>query len=215
MSTIACPSCRRSVPTDAKFCPYCRAALATASLTCASCHKAIPADASFCPYCRAPVVAQRATIQENRWARGADDFATRVDVHDVPGFFSKSLIVEPGVRALILEDGLAAAGELGAGRYTLHTFLGALRWPGAPNRFTAILVDAGDVSLTFELSGLYTSDPIPVALTATILLRLTDAQAFLAHVLKGQTQMGVAALRTLLAGDVAEEIGRASCRERV
>jgi len=204
MSTIACPSCRRSVPADAKFCPYCRAALATALLTCASCHKAIAADASFCPYCRAPVNAQRATIQENRWARGADDFATRVDVHDVPGFFSKSLVVEPGVRALILEDGIAAAGELGAGRYTLHTFLGALHWPGAPNRFTAILVDAGDVSLTFELSGLYTSDPIPVALTATVLLRLTDAQAFLANVLKGQTQMGVGALRTLLAGEVTE-----------
>lgn len=204
MQTSVCPSCRRSVPADAKFCPYCRAALASASLACASCHKAIPADAKFCPYCRTPVAAQRAPIEENRWARGADDFATRVDVHDVPGFFSKSLIVEPGVRALILEDGVAAAGELGAGRYTLHTFLGALHWPGAPNRFTAILVDAGDVSLTFELSGLFTSDPIPVALTATVLLRLTDTQAFLANVLKGQTQMGVSALRALLTGEVTE-----------
>lgn len=201
---IVCPSCRRHVPADASFCPYCRAALASASLTCDACHRAIPADAAFCPYCRTPVTAQRAPIQENRWARGADDFATRVDVHDVPGFFSKSLIVEPGVRALILQDGVAAGGEVGPGRYTLHTFLGALHWPGAPNRFTAILVDAGDVSLTFDLSGLYTSDPLPLALSATLLLHLTDAQAFVANVLKGQAQMGLAALRALLTGEVLE-----------
>ena len=207
-TTIVCPSCRRNIPADAKFCPYCRASLATASLMCASCQKAIPADANFCPFCRTPVAGRRPPIQEHRWARGADDFATRVDVQDVPGFFSKSLVVEPGVRALILEDGVAARGELSAGRYTLHTFLGTLHWPGAPNRFTAILVDAGDVSLTFELNGLYTRDPIPVALTATVLLRLTDAQAFLINVLKGQVQMGTASLRDLLTGEVTEA-GRA------
>lgn len=47
-----CKSCGRVVPNDSEFCPYCGAAVTcNATVTCSSCGKALPEDAEFCPLC--------------------------------------------------------------------------------------------------------------------------------------------------------------------
>ena len=60
-----------------------------------------------------------AELHNNRWVAGPDDFAVRVELADVSGFFSKTLTIEPGVRALFLERGVSvgeAAAEKEAAR---------------------------------------------------------------------------------------------------
>ena len=51
------------------------------------------------------------TLEQNRWIAQPQDFAQRIDVSDVSGFFYKNLIIEPGTKAMILENGVSL-GEL-------------------------------------------------------------------------------------------------------
>jgi hypothetical protein len=95
-------------------------------------------------------------------------------------------------------------GELGPGRYTLHSFLGALGLPGAPRRFSAILIDAGDVPLPFEVTNLFTQDPIPVELSCTITLRLSNAVDFLEKLFKGRISMSGHELRAFVFSELEE-----------
>ena len=59
-----------------------------------------------------------AELQTNRWQAGENDFAVRLELNDVEGFFSKKLTIEPGTRALFLERG-RMIGEVPPGEYTL------------------------------------------------------------------------------------------------
>jgi RNA polymerase subunit RPABC4/transcription elongation factor Spt4 len=71
---MKCPSCDREMPSDAKFCPYCRGnnQLNNASnkqqknpsnnpnnmeptMKCLFCDREVPSDSKFCPYCRRTV----------------------------------------------------------------------------------------------------------------------------------------------------------------
>ena len=65
--------------------------------------------------------------QNNRWVADPDQFAARIQVEDLPGMLANQLIVEPGTRALIVNDGIYA-GDVGAGTYTLKTFMSNLAW---------------------------------------------------------------------------------------
>ena len=67
-------------------------------------------------------------LNNNRWSVSEDDFAVRVMIPDVKGFFkgltslgSSQLIIEPGTRALVVEDGVLV-GEVPPGSYTLESF---------------------------------------------------------------------------------------------
>ncbi|RLF23267.1 MAG: hypothetical protein DRN15_06710 [Thermoprotei archaeon] len=47
--TRTCPRCKRPVPPDAKFCPYCGQALV--AQRCPGCGREVPPGAAYCPYC--------------------------------------------------------------------------------------------------------------------------------------------------------------------
>ena len=78
------------------------------------------------------------SIENNRWSVASTDFATRVIVPDLQGFFDKlpiignapkgrTLVIEPGTRALVIDEGMLI-GELSAGSYTLESFIERLQF---------------------------------------------------------------------------------------
>jgi hypothetical protein len=79
-----------------------------------------------------------ATVLQDRWSVSESDFAVRVIVPDLKGFFDKlpiigkvaknrSLVIEPGTRALVVDDGVLI-GEVVPGEYTLESFIERLQF---------------------------------------------------------------------------------------
>ena len=71
-------------------------------------------------------------LEHDRWTVSKSDFAVKVMIPDLDGFFgripkSRTLVIEPGTRALVIDDGLLI-GEIVAGSYTLETFLERLQF---------------------------------------------------------------------------------------
>ena len=51
MSMKKCSCCGKDIPTESKFCPYCRQDLSQELNCCPSCGKELPLESRFCPYC--------------------------------------------------------------------------------------------------------------------------------------------------------------------
>lgn len=63
-----CSCCGKDIPTESKFCPYCRNDLSQETNCCPSCGKELPLESNFCPYCmeriNEPLVA--VSVPENK-----------------------------------------------------------------------------------------------------------------------------------------------------
>ncbi|MBL7182832.1 MAG: zinc-ribbon domain-containing protein [Anaerolineae bacterium] len=208
-----CVNCKKELPVNANFCPYCGAAQPGGRGKCPKCGSVVASDANFCPHCHHQLGDSAGPSMEGRrWAKGPDDFAARVEVEDVPGFFRKDVVVEPGTRALMLVDGKNIAGELGPGKYTLKT----------ANLFsaktaTAILVDSGDTDLEFTISDLFTSDPLRITMDCRLVARVDNVVMFLTNMMKGQRTFPLSRLRQYLFDEIqnaaSEAVGRHSVEE--
>jgi len=85
-----------------------------------------------------------------RWNITGDDgepqFARRIQIDDAEGFFSKGLVIEPGTRGLIVEDGVFR-GEVPPGAYELKSFAERLEiW--SRKQATVILTRMEDLRLS-------------------------------------------------------------------
>lgn len=216
-----CATCGKEFPSGSNFCPYCGAPAKGGKVECGNCHTLNDATAKFCVRCGQELATATApAIVDSHWKRGADDFATRVDIGELRGFLSKELIVEPGTRAMLISDG-ENIGIVEPGRYTLQTLVDRLpllnRLLDAPRHVTAILVDAGDVDVQFDLVDLYTKDPLKLGVKCKMVVQLSNPVLFLTNLMKDQRAYPLRALRGYLFDEVLdaaqEFIGKRSVDE--
>lgn len=206
--------CGRELPPGSNFCPYCGTPQPEGQQFCPNCDALVAADANFCPHCRHQLREPESgpTIEGRRWAKSPDDFAVRVEVDDVPGLFRKDLIVEPGTRALLLEDGKNMGGELGPGKYTLQS-----AGLTSAKTATAILVDSGDTDLEFTIPDLFTTDPMRITVDCRLVASVDNAVMFLTNLMKGERTFSLGRLRQYLFDEIqnaaSEAVGRHSVQE--
>jgi len=154
-------------------------------------------------------------LQNNRWMAADNDFATRVEIGDVSGFFSKSLTVEPGTRALILERG-QSVGEVSPGQYTLQGLTDRLKF-WTKKSITAILIRQGEVPLELECTGLSTSEFLEVDVKVRLLIQLEDVALFQKNLLASRSTLTLADLKSIVLPIVQqslwETIGRLSIQD--
>lgn len=156
-----------------------------------------------------------ATIEQHRWVTTDADFAVRVEVNDVPGFFSQKLKIDPGVRALFLEKG-QSVGEAPQGEYTLQTLFDRLKF-WTKTSTTVILTRAEEIPLDLDCSGLLTSEFLEVDVAVRLTVQLEDVALYVKNMLGPRNGMTREELRAAVLPVVRqalwETIGRLSVQE--
>lgn len=142
-----------------------------------------------------------------RWSRGPDEFAARIEMSDLPGFLARGLVIEPGVCAIFLEDGRAEVGQVGPGHYALDTLLDRAPGMRGIRRVTAIVAEAGEVSLPFVLADLPAADGRRVTAHAELCFRLENGVAFLVNFMQGRARVSRDDLRDHLLPEVRDAAG--------
>jgi len=116
------------------------------------------------------------TLQQNRWTANPEHFAACVQVQDVSGFFAKQLVIEPGTRALIIDEG-TSLGEVPPGSYTIDTFASKLKF-WKRKQATAVLARQEDFGVELTCSGLPTAEHLSVDATIRLSVQIEDVALF-------------------------------------
>ena len=196
------------------FCGVCGERISGGQIKCPSCGTVNDSASSFCGKCGGSLKkAPSADIEHMRWQRGVDDFATRVDVDDLPGVLKKGIIVEQGTKALLFING-ALAEVLQPGMYDLGGLASKLRNFEPYRTGTAILVDAGDVEIQLNITGVYTKDPLNIDITCKAVAQIENPTFFFNNLMKGRVSYLVSELRSSLYDELQnafnEAIGKKS-----
>lgn len=167
------------------------------SAVCPNCHADVPA-AKFCNQCGKPMTQEKTPeLIDNTWQSRPDEFAARIHISDLEGFFKKKLVVQEGTRALII-DGAENVGEVGPGEYTLDTFLRRINRFGKKKDITAIITKTDDISLEFDVLQCNTKEFLVIDAKAGIDVRLNDPYLFYANMMGSADVFTASDLRQIL-----------------
>ena len=118
-----------------------------------------------------------AKMSEYRWVVEPHQFAVRFQVNDLPGLLAKTVIVEPGVRALIVDDG-QYLGDIPEGTYTAESFWARLKF-WKPKQCTVVLARREDQPLDLECDELATADHLMVQAKIRVAVQISDVALLL------------------------------------
>ena len=199
----SCVHCGAKISRGQVFCSYCGSPQEGGMVICGSCSTENPADSAWCKKCRAelrtaesPKLRQRtAELEEGkRWARNPGVFAVRFDDDDLK---SKEIIVEPGTRAVLIENG-KFAGAMPAGRYDVGSLKSKLASFDFSKKATIILIDEGDIALYIDAEQVRTKDSLLVDARLQITFRIDQPIAFVTKLMGGQNHYSIDQLRSFV-----------------
>jgi hypothetical protein len=217
MFEVECPKCHEKNKSGSRYCGGCGERLPGSEIKCGNCGAVVAGNKKFCGVCGKPLVESEAPLLTgNRWARREDDFATKVEVTDVEGFFKKGLIVEAGTKAIFFVNG-AYSGILEPGKYDMGGLVQRIKNVFNSKTTTAVLVDTGDVEMKFSLAELQTKDPIRLSAECKIVVQMDNPTQFFENMMKGRQNYSLSQLKSFLEDEIRncmmEFIGARSVQE--
>lgn len=146
-------------------------------------------------------------IKHDRWSVDSTDFAARVTIPDLRGYFdnipllgalanAKTLIIEPGTRALLVDQGVLV-GEIPAGSYTFESFIERLQF-WRSKQVTAILARSEDVAVNIRVNGAPCLDNVCFDFQGRMMLQMHDVLPFLLNLMGAKDQMSLDTLVQLV-----------------
>lgn len=148
-------------------------------------------------------------MTNDRWSVQDDDFAARIEIPDVKGFFlgipkGRSLAIEPGTRAILIDDG-ALMGEVPPGNYVMESFLERLQ-VGQAKQTTAILVRSEDVVYATRMANIVTHDNVCVDVLIRWSLQVSDVTAFFHNLMGAHQTLSKEELRRMIGPVVRQAV---------
>lgn len=122
-------------------------------------------------------------MSTNTWTAEPGQFAKRITLKDIPGFFSKQLVIGAGTKALVVSDGIHL-GVVGQGTYTLQSFTEKLKFWKSPKQIDVLLVPENDLPIDFRVDKIPTAEELLVAVNLDMVVQIQDVAIF-AHNLLG------------------------------
>ena len=147
----------------------------------------------------------------NTWNAPEGEFATRITLSDLSGFFSKQLTVASGTRALIIDSG-TYLGEVPPGTYTLQTFIERLKFWKSPKQVDVILVRQDDVPLQFRIEQIPTIEELLVAVKLGLVVQIQDTAVFARNLLGTRSNLSIEEMRQTVSPIIAQAL-RESIRQ--
>jgi arsenate reductase-like glutaredoxin family protein len=156
-----------------------------------------------------------ANILDHRWKVSDSDFATRVTIPDLRGFFeklpflpsvnkSKSIVIEPGTRSVIIEEGFVV-GELYAGEYTLESIIDRLKfWKNKQS--TVFLTRAEEVSVDSAVKNLPCIEGVCFDVQCRWTVQTTNVLLFMENLMGANENVSVNQLEQWLAPSLHQAI---------
>jgi len=146
-------------------------------------------------------------IKNDRWSVSTEDYAVRVAIPDLRGFFDnipllsalakpKTLVIEPGTRALLVDQGVLI-GEIPAGSYTFESFTERLQF-WRDKQVTAFITRSEDVAINSQLNKVPCLDNVCYDVKARWMLQMHDVLPFLLNLMGAKEQMPLQDLVTLV-----------------
>ena len=145
------------------------------------------------------------TAMTNTWNASEGEFATRLTLNDVPGFFAKQLTVVQGTRALIIDNG-EYLGEVPPGTYTLQTFAEKLKFWKAQKQVDVILVRQDDVPLNFHGEKIPTADELLVSVTMRLVVQIQDTALFTRNLLGTRPKLSIEEMQQYVSPIIAQAL---------
>lgn len=150
--------------------------------------------------------------QFNQWAANPDQFARVYQLNDASGFFSKKLVIEPGTRALMIDDG-QSVGEVPPGTYTMESFGEKLKF-WKRKQGIAIVTRTEDFPIEIHCKNLPTAENLIVDATLRMAVQIEDVALFFKNLLGARTEFDGAdleeTLEPLVQQALWEAVGRLS-----
>ncbi len=148
-----------------------------------------------------------AELKHDRWSVSEDDFAVRVIVPDLKGFFknlpligsgpkARSLVIEPGTRALVVEDGFLV-GEVPPGEYTLESFIERLQF-WKKKQTTIFLVRCEDVPVQSYGHNIPCLDGVCFDASYRWTVQISDILQFMHNLMGARESVSIQELESLL-----------------
>lgn len=143
-------------------------------------------------------------IVNNRWSVGPDQFAVRIMIPDLNGFFQRlpnlpkgrTLIIEPGTRALVIDNGYVAA-QLRGGAYTLESFTERLQfWQN--RQVTVFLTREEDIPLEMWVADAPCLDSVCFNVRYRWTIQIQEVGRFLDNLLGARNEIAITELSDLL-----------------
>lgn len=146
----------------------------------------------------------------NTWTLKDGQFAARITLDDISGFFSKQLVVGAGTKALVIDNG-NYVGEVSQGTYTMQSFTEKLRFWKSSKKIDVILVQERDLPGSLFIEKIATAEDLLVAVRLELVIQIRDIGMFARNLLGSRAGFSIEEIQK----DVVEPIVGQALKETI